>query len=52
MDVITIKLPSNKKQRIAISLRLMDYGKEIIKKAMNLPNNESAINRLKTLLNN
>jgi len=52
MDIITITLPSDKKKKIPMSLRLMDYEKEIIKNAMDLPNNKSEIDRLKRLLDN
>ena len=51
LDVITISLPSDKKQKIALNWHLIDNEKEIIRNAIELPNNKEEINKLKELLN-
>ena len=51
LDVITISLPSEKKQKIALNWHLIENEKGIIRNAIELPNNKEEINKLKELLN-
>ena len=51
LDIITITLPSNKKQNISLNWHLIENEKEIIRNAINLPKNKEEINKLKKILN-
>ena len=51
LDIITITLPSNKKQNISLNWHLIENEKEIIRNAINLPKNKEEINKLKEILN-
>ena len=51
LDVVTITLPSNKKQNISLNWHLIENEKEIIRNAINLPKNKEEINKLKEILN-
>jgi len=51
LDIITITLPSDKKQHISLSWHLIENEKEKIRNAIKLPNNKEEINKLIELLN-
>jgi len=51
LEIITITLPSDKKQHISLSWHLIENEKEKIRNAIKLPNNKEEINKLIELLN-